>query len=79
MERNPAGKRSRWTKVLRTKGGRGVRADYRCTGSTDESRFAWEQEIAGTPFERHLRSSEVEIRLGPDRGGPRCASPPGRP
>ena len=34
-----------------------MRADFRCTGSTEESRFAWEQEIAGTPFERHLSSS----------------------
>jgi uncharacterized protein YndB with AHSA1/START domain len=68
VERTPAGKRSRWTKVLRTKGGRGVRADFRCTGSTEESRFAWEQEIPGTPFERHLRSSEVEIVLEPGQG-----------
>ena len=65
VERTQAGKRSRWTKVLRTKGGRGVRADFRCVGSTEESRFAWEQEIAGTPFERHLRSSEVEIKIDP--------------
>ncbi|MGZ8667486.1 MAG: SRPBCC family protein [Solirubrobacterales bacterium] len=69
VERTKAGRRSRWTKVLRTKGGRGVRADFRCTGSTEESRFAWEQEIAGTPFERHLRSSEVEILLQPGQGG----------
>jgi uncharacterized protein YndB with AHSA1/START domain len=69
VERTQAGKRSRWTKVLRTKQGRGVRADFRCTGSTEESRFAWEQEIAGTPFERHLRSSEVEIKLAPGKGG----------
>ena len=69
VERTPAGKRSRWTKVLRTKGGRGVRADFRCTGSTEESRFAWEQEIAGTPFERHLSSSEVEIVLEPGQEG----------
>ncbi len=69
VERTQAGKRSRWTKVLRTKGGRGVRADFRCTGSTEESRFAWEQEIAGTPFERHLSSSQVEIKLEPEQGG----------
>jgi uncharacterized protein YndB with AHSA1/START domain len=69
VERTKAGRRSRWTKVLRTKGGRGVRADFRCTGSTAESRFAWEQEIAGTPFERHLSSSGVEIELEPELGG----------
>ncbi len=69
VERTQAGKRSRWTKVLRTKGGRGVRADFRCTGSTESSRFAWEQEIAGTPFEKHLQSSEVEIKLEPVSAG----------
>jgi uncharacterized protein YndB with AHSA1/START domain len=69
VQLTPAGKRSHWTQVLRTKGGRGVRADFRCTGSTEESRFAWEQEIEGTPFERHLSSSEVEIKLKPSSGG----------
>ena len=69
VERTRAGKRSHWTQVLRTKGGRGVRADFRCTGSSEETRFAWEQEIAGTPFERHLRSSGVEIKLEPTRAG----------
>ena len=32
VERTSAGKRSQWTKVLQTSKGRGVRADYRCTG-----------------------------------------------
>ena len=69
VQRTQAGKRSHWTQVLRTKGGRGVRADFRCTGSTEQSRYAWEQEIEGTPFERHLRSSGVEIKLAPTSGG----------
>ncbi len=69
VERTRAGKRSRWTKVLQTSGGRGVRADFRCVGSTEESRFAWEQEIAGTPFEKHLKSSELEISLEPRGDG----------
>lgn len=62
-------KRSQWTKVLETANGRGVRADYRCLNSTERERFVWEQQLAGTPFERILRSSEVEIALEPRDGG----------
>ncbi|MFN8162077.1 MAG: SRPBCC family protein [Solirubrobacterales bacterium] len=65
VERNPAGRRSRWTQVLETAEGRGVRADFRCTGSTEGRRFAWRQEIDGTPFERHMKASETEILLEP--------------
>jgi hypothetical protein len=64
-----AGKRSQWTKVLETAEGRGVRADFRCTGSTEGERYAWEQQLAGTPFERHLRAYEVEISLRPEGEG----------
>jgi uncharacterized protein YndB with AHSA1/START domain len=58
-----AGRRSEWTKVLETTEGRGVRADYRCLSSAERERYVWEQQLAGTPFERHLRSSKVEIGL----------------
>lgn len=57
------GQRSRWTTVLGTQRGRGVRADYRCSGATVGERYVWEQEIEGTPFEKILRSAELEIRL----------------
>jgi hypothetical protein len=69
VDRKRVGRRSQWTKVLETAEGRGVRADYRCTGSTEGERYAWEQQLAGTPFERHLRASEVEISLRPDGEG----------
>ena len=59
----PGGRRSRWTTVLGTERGRGVRADYRCVGATAGERYAWEQEIEGTPFERILRSAGLQIRL----------------
>jgi uncharacterized protein YndB with AHSA1/START domain len=59
----PGGKRSQWTKVLQTAEGRGVRADFRCLSSADGERYVWEQQLEGTPFERHLRSSKVEVRL----------------
>jgi uncharacterized protein YndB with AHSA1/START domain len=53
----------RWTKVLGTAEGRGVRADFRGVESDEGERFAWEQLIPGTPFERHLRRYGVEVTL----------------
>lgn len=63
VDRKPGGRRSEWTKVLETAEGRGVRADYRCVSSAEPERYVWEQALEGTPFERHLRSSRIEIRL----------------
>jgi uncharacterized protein YndB with AHSA1/START domain len=69
VERKPGGRRSQWTKVLETAEGRGVRADFRCISSAEGERFVWEQQLADTPFERHLRSSVVEIGLRAAGGG----------
>src|SRR3954452_5774976 len=66
VERKSAGKRSQWTKVLETSEGRGVRADFRCLSSAENERYVWEQQLEGTPFAKHLRASEVEIRLRPE-------------
>jgi uncharacterized protein YndB with AHSA1/START domain len=63
-----SGKRSRWTTVLGTERGRGVRADYRCTSAATGERYVWEQEIEGTPFERILRTATLEIELAHDEG-----------
>ncbi|HEX6781393.1 MAG TPA: SRPBCC family protein [Solirubrobacterales bacterium] len=57
------GRRTRWTQVLETAEGRGVRADFRCVSSAEGERYVWEQELEGTPFERHLKTSRVEVRL----------------
>jgi uncharacterized protein YndB with AHSA1/START domain len=57
------GRRSRWTTVLGTAKGRGVRADFRCTSAAEGERYVWEQEIEGTPFQKILRSASLEIRL----------------
>ena len=54
---------SQWTSVLGTAEGRSVRADFRCSESVAGQRFVWNQELAGTPFERHLRGYNVEITL----------------
>jgi uncharacterized protein YndB with AHSA1/START domain len=63
VDRKPEGRRSQWTKVLETAEGRGVRADYRCLSSAEGERYVWEQQLADSPFERHLRRSVVEIGL----------------
>lgn len=63
VDRKEGGRRSQWTKVLQTAEGRGVRADFRCLSAAERERYVWEQELADTPFERHLSSSQVEIEL----------------
>jgi carbon monoxide dehydrogenase subunit G len=52
-----------WTKVLGTSEGRSVRADFHCTATVEPERFGWEQDIEGTPFERHLKHYTVEASL----------------
>lgn len=69
VDRKSEGKRSQWTKVLETAEGRGVRADYRCLSSAEGERYVWEQQLVGSPFERHLRSSVVEIGLRSEEDG----------
>ena len=63
VDAKPGGKRTQWTKVLQTAEGRGVRADFRCVSSAERERYVWEQELEGTPFERHLKGLRVEIGL----------------
>ncbi len=63
VEQKSGGRRSQWTKVLQTAQGRGVRADFRCLSAAEGERYVWEQELEGTPFAKHLRSSRVEIGL----------------
>lgn len=60
-EGGPRGQR--WTTVLETRDGRGVRADYRCLAATQPARYQFEQIIEGTPFAAFLRSSVTEITL----------------
>jgi uncharacterized protein YndB with AHSA1/START domain len=60
---------AQWTSVLGTAEGRGVRADFRCSESVQGERFAWEQQLEGTPFERHLRRYAVTVGLRESEGG----------
>jgi uncharacterized protein YndB with AHSA1/START domain len=63
------GQSTQWTKVLGTSEGRSVRADFHCTVAVEPDRFGWEQDIEGTPFERHLRHYAVETSLVEANGG----------
>jgi uncharacterized protein YndB with AHSA1/START domain len=63
VDRKGGGRRAEWTKVLETTEGRGVRADYRCLSSAERERYVWEQQLEGTPFAKHLKRSEVAVRL----------------
>jgi uncharacterized protein YndB with AHSA1/START domain len=69
VDRKGGGRRAEWTKVLGTTEGRGVRADFRCLSSAERERYVWEQQLDGTPFERHLRSSKIEIAMRTDGEG----------
>jgi uncharacterized protein YndB with AHSA1/START domain len=60
---------ARWTTVLETERGTPVRADYSRTELAPQRSYAWKQELEGTPFERILRSSSLEIGLRPEGDG----------
>jgi uncharacterized protein YndB with AHSA1/START domain len=60
-----------WTQVLYTRKGRPVRVDLRLLASEPPSRRVWEQELAGTPFERVLSQAVTEVLVEPDQNG--CA------
>jgi hypothetical protein len=67
-----------FTQVLRTRKGRLVRADFRVLNSEPPGRpgdptgrRVWEQEVAGTPFERVLGEAVTELVLEPDDGATR--------
>jgi uncharacterized protein YndB with AHSA1/START domain len=59
----------RFTQVFKTKRGRPVRIDFHIVMSEAPRMRAWEQEIAGTPFERVLNELVIEIELQPTNGG----------
>jgi uncharacterized protein YndB with AHSA1/START domain len=52
-----------FTQVFRTRKGRSVRLDFRVIASEPPHMRAWEQEIAGTPFERVLGELIIQIDL----------------
>jgi carbon monoxide dehydrogenase subunit G len=48
-----------------------VRADFRVVESVAPERRAWEQELAGSPFERIMAAARTEVRLEPEGDGSR--------
>src|SRR5687768_11773872 len=62
-------KRARWTAVMETEKGRPVRADYRCVSAAEGERYAWEQDLEGSPFERILQSWRVQVEIEPASRG----------
>lgn len=65
VEGRPGAKRSRFTQVLETPRGKPVRADFKCVAATEGRRLVWSQLIPGTPFEKFLRTSELEVEMEP--------------
>ncbi len=59
----------RFTQVLGTERGRGVRADFLVRERSDGRLLRWEQELEGTPFERLLVEAMTVIELAPTDGG----------
>jgi uncharacterized protein YndB with AHSA1/START domain len=59
----------RFTQVLATDRGKGVRADYRVLETTAPQLIRWQQELEGTPFERLLTEAETQIQLTPAEQG----------
>lgn len=52
-----------WTQVLYTRKGRPVRVDMRLARDEPPCRRSWEQEVVGTPFERVLAESVIEVEI----------------
>jgi uncharacterized protein YndB with AHSA1/START domain len=59
----------RFTQVLGTARGRGVRADFRVLETDAPRLLRWEQELEGTPFERLLAEAATALELTPADGG----------
>ena len=60
-----------FTKMLNTNDKRSLRADFRVVVSREPERRAWEQELAGTPFERLFTAASTEVSLTPEAAGTR--------
>lgn len=59
----------RFTQVLYTRKGRPVRIDFLIAASEPPHRQVWEQELAGTPFDRVLTESVIEVLIEPAAEG----------
>lgn len=57
----------KWTSLLEADSGRRLRLDFEAVRVESPSLFSWQQELADTQFEKHLRRQEYLIQLE-DRG-----------
>lgn len=62
---------TRWTEVLETASGKGVRAGFRCRRSREPEEYEWEQEIEDTPFAKVFRTSVTTVSLAEEGAGTR--------
>ena len=62
---------TRWTEVLETASGKGVRAGFRCRRSREPDEYEWEQEIEDTPFAKVFKSSVTTVSLAEESDGTR--------
>ena len=58
-----------FTQLLSTSKGRNIRADFRVVERTEPTVYRYEQELAGSPFERILRHNEMTVQLEPHGHG----------
>lgn len=58
-----------FTELLKTRKGRGIRADFRVLERTPPAVFRYAQDVEGSPFERIMRSSEISVELEPAPDG----------
>jgi carbon monoxide dehydrogenase subunit G len=65
VERVEAVAGERFTELLRAKSGRAVRADFRVVEKKRGKLLRFEQELAGSPFERVLAEAQTEISIEP--------------
>lgn len=59
----------RFTQVMISARGRAVRADFQTLEVDPPQLLRWEQELAGTPFERLLAEAQTAISLEPAQNG----------
>lgn len=71
LERVEGVSADRWTEVYLTRKGKPVRMDFRLRESSQLWRRVWEQELAGTPFQRVLSESVTVLRIEPEGQGTR--------
>ncbi len=57
----------KWTSLLEADSGRRVRLDFEAVKAEPPTLFSWQQELADTQFEKHLRRQEYLVELE-DRG-----------